>query len=166
MTVDPRLYSLAERVLEMMRERGLTLATAESCTGGLVASTITRVPGSSDVFLGGVVSYANRVKEQVLGVSPKTLAAVGAVSPECAKEMAEGVRRLMGADVAISTTGIAGPSGGTPEKPVGLVYCHITDGSRQRPLRLTLSGDRHQIQDETVSRLLSELVRFLDETNS
>jgi len=166
MAVDPKLYSLAERVLELMRQQGLTLATAESCTGGLLASTITRVPGASDVFLGGVVSYANRVKEQLLGVSPETLTTVGVVSPECAREMAEGVRRVIGADVALSTTGIAGPSGGTAEKPVGLVYCHITDGDRERPLKLMLSGSRHQIQDETVLRLLSELIRYLAGTAS
>lgn len=161
MAVDPRLFSLAERVLEIMRSRGLTLATAESCTGGLLASTITRVPGSSDVFLGGVVSYANRVKHELLGVAEETLERYGAVSPQCAQEMALGVRRLVGADVALSTTGIAGPSGGTPEKPVGLVYCHIAGSEEELPLRLMLSGNRHRIQDETVCRLLEELTRFL-----
>ena len=105
-----------------MAERGLTVAVAESCTGGLIAHRLTNVPGSSAYFLGGVVAYANEVKEGVLGVRSETLRRHGAVSQETALEMARGVRRLLGADIALSATGIAGPTGGTPEKPVGLVY--------------------------------------------
>ena len=107
---------------EILRKRGLTLAVAESCTGGLLSSLITDVPGSSDYFRGGVVAYSNEVKERVLGVPREILETVGAVSPECARAMAEGVRRLLNADLALATTGIAGPTGGTPTKPVGLVY--------------------------------------------
>ncbi len=100
----------------------MTLAVAESCTGGLLGMRLTEVPGSSDYFRGGVIAYSNAVKERVLGVPGEVLAQKGAVSPECARAMAEGVRRLLGADLALAITGIAGPGGGTPEKPVGLVY--------------------------------------------
>ncbi|GEM_PF-286342 len=107
---------------ELLRARGLTLAVAESCTGGLVSHRITNVPGSSDYYLGSVTSYANAVKERVLGVPGDVLALRGAVSRETALAMARGVRRLLGADLGLSVTGIAGPGGGTPQKPVGLVY--------------------------------------------
>ncbi len=111
---------------KLLRGKKLTLAVAESCTGGLLASLITDVPGSSDYFLGGVVAYSNAVKERVLGVPREILDTVGAVSPECARAMAEGVRKLLGADLALSTTGIAGPTGATPAKPVGLVYIALS----------------------------------------
>jgi len=107
---------------KLLRERKLTLAVAESCTGGLLASLVTDVPGSSDYFVGGVVAYSNAVKERLLGVPREILDTVGAVSPECARAMAEGVRKLLGADLSLSTTGITGPTGATPTKPVGLVY--------------------------------------------
>jgi nicotinamide-nucleotide amidase len=106
---------------DLLRARGLTLCLAESCTGGLVSSLLTRHP-ASDILLGGVVSYANAVKIAQLGVNPDTLEAHGAVSPETAREMAEGARRRFGSDLALSLTGIAGPTGGTDTKPVGLVY--------------------------------------------
>ena len=105
---------IEELVLDLCRERGLTLATAESCTGGLVAVRLTSVPGSSAVFLGGIVAYANEVKESLLGVPAEVLAAYGAVSAETAVAMAHGARERLGADLAVSVTGIAGPGGGTP----------------------------------------------------
>lgn len=111
----------ARDLLALMREKHLTLATAESCTGGMIGAIVTAQPGASDVYLGGVISYANSVKEKTLGVQPETLAGVGAVSTETAGEMAAGVRSLTGADVAVSVTGIAGPDGGTAQKPVGTV---------------------------------------------
>ena len=110
------------RLAGVLRSRGLTLATAESCTGGLVAHRITSVPGSSDYFLGGVVSYSNELKESLLGVPASILQGRGAVSRECALAMAAGVRERTGASVGLATTGIAGPAGGTARKPVGLVY--------------------------------------------
>ena len=119
-------------MLELCRERGLTLATAESCTGGLVAARLTSVPGSSDVFLGGVVAYANEVKEAELDVPAEVLAEHGAVSAETAAAMARGARERLGADVAVAVTGIAGPGGGTPEKPVGLVYLHAAGPAASR----------------------------------
>src|SRR5207342_940104 len=106
---------------------GFTIAVAESCTGGMVASALTAIPGSSGYFLGGVVSYADEAKRDLLGVEPGILAAHGAVSAQVARAMAEGARARFGAAVAASVTGIAGPDGGTPEKPVGLTYIGIAD---------------------------------------
>lgn len=116
----------AEETVRALAQKGLTAATAESCTGGMVAKFLTDISGSSAVFYGGVVSYANAVKENVLGVRSETLEKFGAVSENTAREMCEGVRRIMKTDVAVSTTGIAGPTGGTAEKPVGTVCFGIT----------------------------------------
>jgi nicotinamide-nucleotide amidase len=113
--------TMEEAVGRALRARGLTLAVAESCTGGLIAHRVTNVPGSSEYFRGGIGAYANQAKVELLGVSPATLDRHGAVSEAAAGEMVVGARRALGADVAVSTTGIAGPGGGTPEKPVGLV---------------------------------------------
>ena len=110
---------------EVMTKLELTLSTAESCTGGMVAARIVNVPGSSEYFMGGVVAYDNRVKMKVLGVKAETLLKYGAVSPQTAKEMVLGVKELLLTDCAVSTTGIAGPGGGTPEKPVGLTYIGV-----------------------------------------
>ena len=123
------------KLKELLIERGLTLSTAESCTGGLVAARIVNVPGSSAYFMGGVVAYDNTVKMKVLNVSPETLLKYGAVSEQTAKEMVIGVKKLMGTECAISTTGIAGPSGGTPEKPVGLTYIGVSVGDRVEVFR-------------------------------
>ncbi len=123
---DRRLRGLAAAVGDLLRGGSLTLALAESCTGGLVSSLITDVAGSSEYFLGGAVCYANRAKEAILGVRPKTLQAHGAVSAETAAEMAQGARRLFGAELGLAVTGIAGPGGGSAEKPVGLVYIHLS----------------------------------------
>ena len=117
---------LEEKIGSSLTKQGLTLATAESCTGGLVAHRITNVPGSSAYFVGGIVAYANEAKEALLGVQPATLAAHGAVSEETAREMARGARQRCGAGVAVAITGIAGPTGGTPDKPVGLTYVALS----------------------------------------
>jgi nicotinamide-nucleotide amidase len=139
-----------EHVLELCRARGLTLATAESITGGLVAARLVSVAGASDVVLGGVVAYANEVKEAELGVPREVLEAHGAVSAETAEAMARGARERLGADVAVSVTGIAGPGGATPEKPVGLVYVHAEgpDGGLGR--ELSFPGDRQTIRARSV----------------
>ena len=115
---------------ELLLQKGLKLSTAESCTGGLVAARIVNVPGSSEYFMGGVVAYDNSIKMKVLNVSTETLLKFGAVSEETAREMVLGVKKLMNTECAISTTGIAGPTGGTPEKPVGLTYIGISVGDR------------------------------------
>ncbi len=120
--------SLEETVVRLLAERRLTVATAESCTGGLVAKRITDIPGSSAVFHMGAVTYANEIKTKLLGVPEEMLARYGAVSPQVAKRMAQGVRESSGADFGVGITGIAGPDGGTPEKPVGLVYLALSDG--------------------------------------
>jgi len=137
---------IEEHVLALCRARGLRLATAESCTGGMVASRLTGIHGASDVFLGGVVAYANGVKEAELGVPAELIEEHGAVSPEVAAAMARGARERLGADVAVAVTGIAGPDGGTPEKPVGLVYLHVEapDGGRGR--EFNFPGDRASIR--------------------
>ena len=159
-----REVGIAELVLELLRERGLTLATAESCTGGLVGGRLTDVPGSSDVFLGGAIVYSNAAKERQLGVPAALIAAHGAVSAEVAAAMAHGARERLGADVAVAVTGIAGPGGGTAEKPVGLVYVHAAGPMGERELRLDFPGDRETIRGRatvaalhTVRRLLTEL---------
>ena len=147
-------------VLDACRERGLTLATAESCTGGLVAARLTSVPGSSDVFLGAVVAYADEVKARELDVPAEVLERHGAVSAEAAAAMAAGARVRLGADVAVSVTGIAGPGGGTPEKPVGLVYLHAEGPERSLARRLDLPGDREAIRSRAAVAAL-HLVRML-----
>ena len=135
-----------ELVLSLAGASGLRLATAESCTGGLVAARLTGVPGSSASFVGGVVAYADEVKRSELDVPEELLAAHGAVSAEVAAAMAEGARRRLDADVAVAVTGVAGPGGGTPEKPVGRVYLHAAgpDGTAAR--MLDLPGQREQIR--------------------
>jgi nicotinamide-nucleotide amidase len=156
--------SIAEIVLGLARERGLTLATAESCTGGLVAGRLTAVPGSSDVFRGGVVAYADDVKAKELGVPPALLEAHGAVSAEAARAMAEGARSQLDADVAVSTTGVAGPGGGTEEKPVGLVFLHVTGPEGEEVRRIDLPGDREMIRGRATTAALHLLRRHLTQS--
>ncbi|MEI7834178.1 MAG: nicotinamide-nucleotide amidohydrolase family protein, partial [bacterium] len=161
------IYGVDEETLEealgiTLRARGLTLAVAESCTGGLLGGRITAVPGSSDYFLGGVISYSNEVKVKLLGVSAATLDAYGAVSAETAIEMATGATRVTGADIGISITGIAGPGGGSAEKPVGTVYIGIAaPGVAPRAIRADLWGDRATIRQRAVQQALLELRRLL-----
>ncbi len=138
--------TVEELVLARCRERGLTLATAESCTGGLVAARLTSVPGSSDVFVGGIVSYANDVKAGELGVPAEVLREHGAVSSEAAAAMAQGARSRLHADVALAVTGIAGPGGGSPEKPVGLVYLHAAGPDGERAADFVSPGDRQTVR--------------------
>jgi nicotinamide-nucleotide amidase len=138
--------STAELVVDLLRDRGLTLGTAESCTGGLLAARITDAPGSSDVFLGSIVSYSDSVKRERLGVPAEVLAAHGAVSAETAAAMANGAREALGVDVAVSITGVAGPGGGTEEKPVGLVYLHAVGPGGALARKLDFPGDRETIR--------------------
>jgi len=154
--------SVQELVLELCRVHGLMLGTAESCTGGLVAGRLTSVPGSSDVFRGGLVAYDNGVKETLLGVPSGLIAEHGAVSAEVAEAMAQGARERLGVDVAVSVTGIAGPGGGTPEKPVGLVFFHAAGPSGDRSLRIELPGDRGVIRSRSTVAALHLVRRLLE----
>jgi nicotinamide-nucleotide amidase len=137
-----RLIALAERLQGICLGRGLTVATAESCTGGLVAETITEIPGSSAYFVGGVVSYADSVKAEVLGVPGEMLRAHGAVSAQVARAMAAGARERLTAAMAISITGIAGPDGGSAAKPVGLTYLGLATEAGTDVRRHLFTGDR------------------------
>jgi nicotinamide-nucleotide amidase len=143
-TEDER--SIEELVLDLCREQSLTIATAESCTGGLVAARLTSVPGSSDAFLGAIVAYANEVKESALDVPAEVLREHGAVSAETAAAMATGARARVGADVGIGVTGVAGPGGGTKEKPVGLVYVHVETPTASRGIDFSYGADRDGIR--------------------
>ena len=149
--------NVAKNMVELYRAHGKTCATAESCTGGLVGGAITSVSGSSEVFLGGIISYANEVKMNVLGVPREVLDSVGAVSSECAAAMAEGARRLTGADVAVSTTGIAGPGGGSAEKPVGLVWFGLATAEGTRTEKAIFRGDREGVRANAVTHALGML---------
>ena len=158
--------SPAERLVAELKARGLTCATAESCTGGSVGGAITAVPGSSAVFLGGVISYANEVKRDVLGVSQEILDAHGAVSPECAERMAAGARNLLKADLAVSLTGIAGPDGGSAEKPVGLVWFGLAAPDGVRTEKVVFGGDRAAVRAQAVDHALGLLLSAADAVQS
>ena len=149
--------TVAEKLVDLLKARSLTCATAESCTGGGVGSAITSVPGSSAVFLGGVISYANEVKRDVLGVSGADLTRVGAVSPEVAAQMADGARRLLKTDLAVSLTGIAGPDGGSAEKPVGLVWFGLATKGGVRTEKAIFRGDRARVREQAVTHALGML---------
>ena len=150
---------LERRLVAVCGEKSVTLATAESCTGGMVAARITAVPGSSAVFLGGVVSYANAVKQAVLNVPQTVLEKHGAVSEECAKAMAKGACALLKADVAVSVTGIAGPGGGTPDKPVGLVCFGIADKQSSHSERRVFEGSRAAVRQQATEYALELLLK-------
>jgi nicotinamide-nucleotide amidase len=152
---------IEELVLELCRERGLTIGTAESCTGGLVAARLTSVPGSSAAFRGGVVAYSNDVKERELGVPADVLEAHGAVSAETAAAMTAGARERLGVDVAVSVTGVAGPDGGTAEKPVGLVFLHAGGPGGEQALRFELPGERELIRSRSTVAALHLVRRLL-----
>lgn len=154
-----------ELVLGLCRARQLSLATAESCTGGLVAARLTSVPGASDVFMGGVVAYANGVKRDGLGVDAVLLEQHGSVSAEVAEAMAAGVRSRLGADVGVAVTGVAGPGGGTPEKPVGLVFLHAEGPEGGRGIRFELPGDRESIRLRSAVAALHLVRRLLSRSS-
>ncbi|HJV29706.1 MAG TPA: nicotinamide-nucleotide amidohydrolase family protein, partial [Gaiellaceae bacterium] len=155
---------IEEHVLALCRARGLTLATAESCTGGLVAERLTSVPGSSDVFLGAIVAYSDEVKVTQLGVPEELIREHGAVSAEVAAAMASGARARLGADVAVGVTGIAGPGGGTPEKPVGLCYVAAETPDAARVVDFSYPSDREAVRSRAAAAALHLVRRLLTQT--
>ena len=159
------LLEAAARVLDLAKARGLMIATAESCTGGLIAATLTEIAGSSAAFSRGYVTYANAAKTQMLGVPAALIEAHGAVSEEVARAMAEGA--IVAADVAIAVTGIAGPGGATPGKPVGLVHFGLAiRGQSTRAEHRIFGGDRSAVRRATVSHALDMLIEALSDTAS
>lgn len=151
-----------KKIVETLKARGEVFCTAESCTGGQISKTVTDLAGVSAVFFGGVVSYANEIKEKLLGVRHKTLEKYGAVSEQTAAEMATGAVRALGADFSVAVTGIAGPDGGSEEKPVGLVYIACADKNGNVKVTKNLfSGDRKAVRDQTTKTALQMLADFV-----
>lgn len=154
----PTLPELAARLQDLAIARGVTVATAESCTGGAIAHQITSISGSSEYFLGSVVSYANDVKHRVLGVPEEVLEKPGAVSEACARAMVEGVLTLLSSNFAVSTTGIAGPLGGTARKPVGLVFIGVASADHGSVEEHVFPGDRAAVIEAATARALALLI--------
>lgn len=151
-----------KKIVETLKARGEVFCTAESCTGGQIAKTVTDLAGVSAVFFGGVVSYANEIKEKLLGVCHETLEKYGAVSEQTAAEMATGAVRALGTDFSVAVTGIAGPDGGSEEKPVGLVYIACADKNGNVKVTKNLfSGDRKAVRDQTTKTALQMLADFV-----
>ena len=156
-----QLFELSGRIGKILTQKGLTVSTAESCSGGLLGHVLTGVSGSSTYYIGGVIAYSNPVKESQLGVSHDTLMQFGAVSHQTAREMAVGVRERLGAAIGLSTTGIAGPTGGTPEKPVGLVYIGISTEKETCSFEFHFNGCREEIKINTVKETITNLINIL-----
>ncbi len=152
-----------ERLVALLQEKGYTITTAESCTGGAVAATIVNVAGASEVFGEGYITYSNEAKHKNLGVQESTLNTYGAVSEETAREMCEGCCGVAKADVAISVTGIAGPGGGTPQKPVGLVYIGCCVREKTRVIKCLFSGTRSEVRSQSVEAALLLAERCIQE---
>jgi PncC family amidohydrolase len=154
--------SIEEEAASYFIQAGMTLATAESCTGGLIAHRLTNVSGASAYFLGSVVAYHNSVKHALLGVPEDVLAAHGAVSEGTARDMAEGVRRLVGATYGLAVTGVAGPTGGSVDKPVGLVYLAVARGDGTAVIRRQFSGTREEIKAQTAETAIKLLLEYFE----
>ncbi len=151
----------AAQLLDLLREKNLHISTAESCTGGMIATSLTAIAGSSDVVNGGIVSYTNQVKHNVLGVKTETLEKYSAVSEECTKEMAEGVAKLLKTEVSVSVSGYAGPTGGTTEKPVGTVCFGFYVQGKTSSTTKHFIGDRANVRREAVLFAVHELIEKL-----
>lgn len=152
----------AEKIGKELSAAGATIAGAESCTGGLVSQLITAVPGSSEYFPGAVISYSNEAKASFLGVKPSTLKKHGAVSAECAREMALGAKKNFSSDYAFSVTGIAGPGGGTAAKPVGLVYFGLATPKAVKVFRRIFTGGRDKIRGSAAAFILAEAIKIIE----
>lgn len=148
------LKTISAETVRVFLDKGFTLGTAESLTGGMIAASIAGVSGASAVLMGGVVSYDSRVKHEVLGVEQRVIDGVGVVSEPCARQMAEGARRVLKTDVAVSATGIAGPTGGTPETPVGTVFIGCASAGGTRVDECHFEGDRQSVREQSVQHAL------------
>ena len=150
-----------DKLFDFLKQNNLTISAAESCTGGMIASTITNVSGASDIFGMGVVTYSNEAKMKLIGVSEDTLKRYGAVSEQTVSEMATGVLKLSGSDVSVAVTGIAGPTGGTPEKPVGLVYIGVSGKYGTFSYKNNFTGNRDDVRKQTVARAFELVLDYL-----
>ena len=150
-----------EELVALLKDKGMKIATAESCTGGLIAQMITAVSGASAVFDCGIIAYSNEIKKSVLGVKAQTLERYGAVSEQIAAEMAQGARIISGADIAVSVTGIAGPNGGTAEKPVGTVFIGVSAAFGIGAKRFLFTGDRTEVRKQTAEAALETVAEVL-----
>lgn len=159
---DDSLIILAERVLEDARGKNLTIATAESCTGGLVASLLTEISGSSDVVMGGAVTYSNGAKTNLLHVSPIAIESEGAVSRKVVEQMAAGAAKVYHADIAVSLSGVAGPTGGSAEKPVGLVWIGLSINGKVKAYKHNFRGGRKQVRLQAVEAALTHIYEALN----
>lgn len=159
MKLEKEIFELGRTLVEVCTNKGLTVSTAESCTAGLVAARIADVPGASACLKGGAVTYCDEVKQSVLGVSPATLSSFTAVSRQTALEMATGSRQLYASDIAVSTTGYAGPEGGTDRDPVGTVYIGLSSKRGYEARRCSFGGDRQRVRLEAVRFALDLLLR-------
>lgn len=153
--------ALITEFIDLMRQKNLTCGFAESCTGGLLSAWITARPGVSQCFMGSVVSYSNAAKKEILQVASTTLENQGAVSSPVAKEMLSGVRRLLKVDVGAAITGVAGPSGGTKEKPIGLVFVAVSGPGFEEIVKLQLTGERESIQSQSCEQALRLMIQGL-----
>ena len=163
LALAPGELSIEEKIISVMREKKLTLSTAESCTGGMIGAALTSVSGASSVFMGSAVTYSNDMKNRLLGVPNGTLISYGAVSSQTAEAMAVGACKKLQTDAAVAVTGIAGPDGGTPEKPVGLVYVGISYKNKTDTIELRLNGNREAIRTKTCALALLELYKRISE---
>ena len=155
------MNDLAEQLIKILREKNYVLTTAESCTGGLLSSTITDIPGASDIFDRGFITYSNQAKQDTLKVSSETLNKHGAVSNQTAAEMAQGALQNSNADIAISITGIAGPKGGTDEKPIGTVYIGHANQQEADSVHYRLTGTRAEIRQQSCEAAFKQLINCL-----
>ena len=163
LALAPGELSLEEKIISVMKEKNLTLSTAESCTGGMIGAAVTSVAGASSVFMGSAVTYSNDMKKRLLGVPEEILQSYGAVSSQTAEAMADGACKNLQTDAAVAVTGIAGPDGGTPEKPVGLVYVGISLKGKTNTVELRLNGNRDAIRSRTCALALLELYKRISE---
>ena len=155
--------SIEKILVEKLIEKGLKISTAESCTGGMIAAKITAVPGASGCFDAGVVTYSNEQKNKLIGVKKDTLESFGAVSQETALEMCKSVKELVSADIGVSVTGIAGPGGGTPEKPVGTVWIGVCSNRTHKALKFLFEGNRDEVRSQTAQKALEMVLECIIE---